>query len=569
MRNSRRRCTCASSVGAETPGFRRGLLAAGAIAILVASAHAVAAAEPELRFTDVTEAAGIDFVETIGDDHMSNIVESTGVGCGFIDYDADGWMDIYLVSGCWTKGLSDPKLDAAERKRLAAVTDRLYRNLGNGKFEDVTVKAGVDRLAYGMGVVVADYDGDGDADIYVTNYGPNFLYRNNGDGTFTDVAKQAGVDLPLFSVGAVFFDYDRDGWLDLYVGNYIEFDPDYTLHYAPDGFPGPEAYTGQQDRLFHGNGDGTFTDVTAKAGIEIEPIGRAMGVGAFDYDDDGLLDVFVSNDAMENFLLHNSGDGTFENRAWDEMVALGEGGGATAAMGVEIADYDADGRFDVFVPDMRYNALYHKDAEGFSNVSVQSHIAEACGQYHSWGSAFADFDLDGHIDLYISNGSVHHLESHEDVLFLGDGQGRFTDVSERTGDWVRRKFVSRGMARADIDNDGDIDLLIASLNSRPVLLRNDIQQGGRHWLGVDLIGKGGNRDAIGATVTAKIGNRSLRAVRLSGGSYLSQHDRRLHFGLGTSAKVDVLEVVWPDGSRQKLENVPADKYLTVAQKARR
>ncbi|MGB2985000.1 MAG: VCBS repeat-containing protein, partial [Phycisphaerae bacterium] len=320
--------------------------------------------DPPVVFTDVTAAAGIDFVETIGDREMSNIVEATGVGCGFLDYDGDGWMDIYLVCGHWLQGLSDPRLDPDERRKLALATDRLYRNRGDGTFEDVTVRAGLARPGYGMAVVVADYDSDGDADIYVTNYGPNFLYRNNGDGTFTEIAKSAGVDDPLFSVGAVFFDYDGDGRLDLYVGNYLTYEPDPKRQHIADGVRSPLAYNGQQDRLFRGNADGTFTDVTTKAGIEIQPVGRAMGIGTIDYDNDGLIDVFVSNDAMENFLLHNKGDGTFENEALMAGVAFGEAGDAAAAMAVEVADYDADGRFDILVPDMNLCCLYHNLGDG-------------------------------------------------------------------------------------------------------------------------------------------------------------------------------------------------------------
>ncbi len=550
------------------------LLAISAGFFLAVPRASAAAGEPERKsdppvlFTDVTAAAGIDFVETIGDRDMTNIVESAGVGCGFLDYDGDGWMDIYLVNGCWRKGLSDPDLNPQERARLASATDRLYRNRGDGTFLDVTGPAGLARPAYGMGLVVADYDGDGDADIYVTNYGPNFLYRNNGDGTFTEVAGSAGVDDPSFSVGAVFFDYDRDGRLDLYVGNYVAYDPDYKFYYAPDGFPGPLAYTGRQDRLFRGNADGTFTDVTHRAGIEIDPIGRAMGVGAFDYDADGFPDIFVSNDAMENFLLHNKGDGTFENRAWETGVAFGQNGEATAAMGVEIADYDRDGLFDVFVPDMTFCCLYRGiGRQGFEDRAARSGISAVMGQYVGWAGVFADFDLDGDLDLYVSNGDVHHLEPHEDLIFVGDGRGRFSDVSESAGEYMTRKYVGRGAAGADFDNDGDIDVLVNNLNDRPVLLRNDTPRRGRHWLTVNLIGLAPNRDALGAVVRIGIGDTTLTGARLCGGGYLSQHDSRIHFGLGRRPKVDRLEVVWPDGSRLTLKDVKADRVITIQQQS--
>lgn len=522
--------------------------------------------DARIILTEVTTAAGIDFVETIGDHEMTNIVESAGVGCGFLDYNNDGWMDIYLVNGCWLKGLSDPGLDPLDRDRLAAETARLYRNRGDSSFEDVTGQAGLARPVYGMGVVTADYDGDGDTDIYLTNYGPNQLYRNNGDGTFTDVAKAAGVDDPSFSTGAVFLDFDRDGRLDLYVGNYVAYDPNYKLFYAPDGFPGPLSYTGQDDKLFHGNADGTFTDVSRKAGIQIEPKGRAMGVGALDYNLDGFLDLFVANDAMENFLWHNKGDGTFEDRALSAFVAYGENGEATAAMGVEVADFDEDGHLDMFVPDMNFSCLYRNAGEGrFEDHAARSGLSAVLGQYVGWSGVFADLDCDGHLDLYVSNGDVHHLEPHEDVLFVGDGRGRFTDVSDSAGEWMTQKHVGRGAAGADFDNDGDVDLLVTNLNDRAVLLRNDTPRRDRHWLIVHLIGRSPNRDAIGAFVRIEFGGRTLVRQRLPGGGYLSQHDPRLHFGLGKHPRVESLEITWPDGIREKLVNVSADRVLTIRQ----
>jgi len=539
---------------------------AALICLLLCFGAPVAASE--ILFTDVTEAAGVDFVHTIGDKEMSNIVESAGVGCALVDYDGDGWLDIYLVSGCWREDLSHGDLAPQQRQRYAEATDRLYRNNGDGTFEDVTEKAGVARTAFGMGVIACDYDGDGDVDLYVSNYGPNFLYRNNGDGTFTDVASSAGVSEPGFSTGAVFSDFDRDGNVDLYVGNYVNYDPDYDYYYAPDGFPGPLAFTGAQDRLFRGNGDGTFTDVTERAGLVIEPVGRAMGVGAFDYNNDGFVDVFVSNDDMENYLLRNRGDGTFSNEAWGAGVAFGEAGDATAAMAVEVADVDGDGFFDVCVPDLEYSCLYHNSGKGyFEDRSAVSGIAASCGQYDSWGSAFADFDLDGHIDLYIANGDVHHLEPQEDLLFRGDGQGGFVDVSESAGEWARVKRVSRGVAAGDIDNDGDIDLLVASLNDRPVLLRNDSPRNGHHWVSVRLIDHGRNPDAIGAVVKVRAGELTLMRQRVSGGGYLSQHDARLHFGLGTNDKIDSVEVVWPDGGRQVMKDLPVDRVVTIERQA--
>jgi len=552
--------------------IRPGLIAVcGALVVMLGGGSFASApqADPPVLFTDVTIAARVDFVETLGDREMSNIVEATGVGCGFVDYDGDGWMDIYLVSGCWLKGLSDPQLDSQERAKLALTTDRLYRNRGDGTFEDVTVRAGLARPGYGMGVVVADYDGDGDPDIYITNYGPNFLYRNNGDGTFSEVAKAAGVDDPQFSVGAVFFDYDRDGRLDLYLGNYLTYEPDPKRQHTAEGVRSPLAYKGQQDRLFRGNADGTFTDVTHKAGIEIQPIGRAMGVGALDYDGDGLLDVFVSNDAMENFLLRNKGDGTFENEALLAGAAFGEAGDATAAMAVEVGDYDGDGRFDILVPDMNRCCLYHNLGGGmFEDLAVRSGISAAMTHSHSWGGVLADFDLDGHLDIYIANGSACRFEAHNDTLFINDGRGRFINIDTASGSLAPSpsvKFVSRGVAQGDYDNDGDVDLLVANLNDRPALLRNDTPRRGRHWLSIKLVGRSPNRDAIGALVKISVGGQTLVRQRLSGGSYLSQHDPRIHFGLGKHGEVDRLEVIWPDRSRLTRKNVQTDRLITIRQ----
>ncbi|MCK4343075.1 MAG: CRTAC1 family protein [Phycisphaerae bacterium] len=523
-------------------------------------------ANAPIVFTDVTASAGIDFVETIGDDEMTNIVESTGVGCGFVDFDNDGRLDIYLVSGCWIQGVSDLERDPRRRDTPLAASDRLYRNRGDGTFEDVTVRAGLKKPGYGMAVVAADYDNDGDQDLYVTNYGPNFLYRNNGDGTFTEVAQAAGVDDPNFGVGAVFFDYNRDGRLDLYLGNYLTYDPSNTPTDRQHIVRSPLAYAGQQDRLFRGNIDGTFTDVTRAAGIEIKPVGRAMGVGALDYDDDGLLDVFVSNDAMENYLLHNQGNGTFENRALLAGVAFSEAGAGAAAMAVEIADYDGDGWLDILVPDMNMCCLYHNFGRGlFEDVAVRSGLAAVMTRYHSWGGILADFDLDGNCDAYIANGDACRLDAQEDRLFAGNGRGRFTDVSDTAGEALAKKFVSRGVARADFDNDGDIDLLVNHLNDRPSLLRNDTPRDGRHWLRVILIGREGNRDALGALVKVTVGGRTMVQPRLSAGGYLAQHDPRLHFGLGQHGKADRLVIIWPDGTRQTLENVLADRQVVVWQ----
>jgi enediyne biosynthesis protein E4 len=522
-------------------------------------------AVPRVQMTNVTTAAGIDFVETIGDHQMTNIVEATGVGCAFVDYDQDGLLDLYFVNGCWLRELSNPKIDRIERARLADATDRLYRNCGDGTFVDVTVKAGLNQGGYGMGIVVSDYDGDGDSDLYVTNFGPNFLYQNNGDGTFTETAAAAGVDMPDYSVGSVFFDYDHDNRLDLFVGNYLKYDSRIELKQDAAGFPGPQAYSGQRDRLFRGRSDGTFSEVTELANIKTRSPGRAMGVNAFDSNNDGWTDVFVANDMMDNFLFHNRGNNTFVNSALEAGVAFGMAGQATSAMAAEVADIDGDGYFDLFVPDMKKSCLYHNGPNGFFDESLSSGIAIGCSPYHSWGAAFGDFDLDGNLDLYVSNGAVHGLEAQPDLLFVGDGNGGFQMVRFVASDQEHPSYVSRGVAAGDFDNDGDIDLLVASLNGQPVLWRNDTPRRGRHWLGINLLGRPPNRDAIGAIVKVTVNGKTMFRHRSSGHSYLSHHDHRLHFGLGSHNQAERVTVTWPDGSQHTLSGVAADQWLILQQ----
>ncbi len=513
-------------------------------------------------FVNVTREAGINFRHTFGDEHMSSILESTGPGCAFLDYDQDGYLDIYMVNGCYLEGISDP--DSPYRGQR--LTNRLYRNNGDGTFTDVTEEAGVGDTGYGMGVVVGDYDNDGYPDIYVTNYGPNVLYRNNGDGTFTDVTEEAGVGCPLWSVGGCFLDYDNDGDLDLYVGNYLEFDPDFKVCFSAEVFPGPLSYAGQPDVLYRNNGDGTFTDVTREAGV-YNPEGRAMSVGAGDFDGDGDLDIFVCNDAMENYLYRNNGDGTFTDVALEVGAAMGEFGEAVSSMSPDFADYDNDGDLDIFVPDMGYCCLYRNMGGSFEEYTAPAGVAAVLGQYISWAGYFIDYDNDGWKDLFLVNGDAHHLYPEEDILFRNNHDGTFTDVALQSGDYfTKEEYIGRGAAFGDYDNDGDIDIYVANLNGPGVLLRND--GGNRNsWLILKLVGIKSNRDAVGAWVTVRAGDLVQVGQVRAGGGYLSSSDIRLYFGLGSHSKVDEVEIRWPSGIVQKRKNVAANQILTITEPA--
>ena len=514
-------------------------------------------------FVNVTKEAGINFRHTFGDEHMSSILEATGPGCAFLDYDQDGYLDIYVVQGCYLEGISDP--DSPYRGRN--LTNRLYHNNGDGTFTDVTEEAGVGDAGYGMGATIGDYNNDGYPDIYVSNYGPNVLYRNNGDGTFTDVTEEAGVGCPLWSVSGCFLDYDNDGDLDLYVGNYLDFDPDFKVCFSAEVFPGPLSYAGQPDVLYRNNGDGTFTDVTREAGV-YNPEGRAMSVGAGDFDGDGDMDIFVCNDAMGNYLYRNNGDGTFTEVAEEVEVSMGEFGEAVSSMSPDFADYDNDGDLDIFVPDMGYCCLYRNMGRYFEGVTASAGVAAVLGQYTSWAGYFVDYDNDGWKDLFITNGDAHHLYPEEDILFRNNHDGTFTDVALQSGDYfTSEEYIGRGAAVGDYDNDGDMDIYVANLDGPGVLLRND---GGNrnNWLTLKLVGVKSNRDAVGAWVTVKAGDLVQVGQVGAGGGYLSTKDIRLHFGLGDHPKVDEIEIRWPSGIVQNIKNVEVNRILTITEPAK-
>ena len=517
------------------------------------------AAGPGLpTFEDVTEQAGIHFKHSYGDHHLSNIVEGTGPGCALFDYDGDGYLDIYFLNGCWLREVND-NLGRDLRGKLA---NALYRNNGDGTFTDVTARAGVGHQGYGMGASAADYDGDGDRDLYVLNYGPNVFYRNNGDGTFTDVTEQSGLGDPLWSLSAPWLDYDGDGDLDVYVANYLEYDAGkFRDFYAAAGYPGPLSYKGQPDRLYRNNGDGTFTDVTQQAGVFF-PDGRAMSAVATDLNDDGLPDVYVTNDATPNCFYVNAGQGKFRNDAIVWGLAFGEGGQGASSMGPVIGDVDRDGSLDVYIPDMAYGCLLINRGSMFADMTAPSNLAVACGQYTGWGGGLFDYDNDGYLDVFVANGNAHHEYTEEDVLMRNDRTGRFIDVADESGPYFREKYVGRGAAFGDYDNDGDIDLVVMNLNGPAKLLRND-GSNRNNWLTVAPKLASTRTEAVGARVTVTAGNlRMVQEVAPVAG-YLSQSDPRCHFGLGQATRADRVEIRWPSGRTTTLKDVKANQIIEV------
>ena len=527
---------------------------------LAAAILAMAApAPPRLPvFTDVTREAGIAFRHSYGDHHLDNIVEGTGAGVCVFDYNNDGRPDIYFVTGTWTQNVSDNE----GRDLRGKLSNRLYRNDGNGKFTDVTEQAGVGgKGIFSSGCSAADYDNDGRVDLFVLNYGANVLYHNNGDGSFADVTKRSGLGDPHWSLSAVWLDYDNDGWLDVYVCNYLKYDDGkFRDFYPAQGYPGPLSYAGEPDLLFRNNGDGTFADVTKEAGLW-QPDGRGMSATAADFNNDGYMDIFVANDAMENHYFQNTGKGTFIEKALELGVAYGEGGQGVSNMGPFPGDVNRDGLLDVFIPNLNYCNLLIQGNKGFDYRSDASGLSVILGQYAGWAGILFDYDNDGWLDIFVTHGNAHHEYVEEATVARNLGNGKFEDVSKVSGAYFEQKFVGRGAAWLDYDNDGDIDLVINNLNDNAHLLRSD---GGNraHWLAVQprLRFATGTRDAIGARVTVTAGSlRQIEDVNPVRG-YLSQGDWRLYFGLGAATSAAV-EIRWPDGVVEKLGEVKADRLI--------
>jgi hypothetical protein len=520
-------------------------------------------------FVDVTEPAGLHWGIRKLALRGWNLVETMGGGGGFVDYDGDGLLDIYLIAYS----------TAPQSEGGRPVTDALYRNNGDGTFTDVTGRAGIGGVRRGMGLAVGDYDNDGHSDLYVTAYGSSVLYHNNGDGTFTDVTAKAGVDNTKWGCSTTFLDYDRDGRLDIFVSNYLEFDPndekrlpcdmidDYPMCRIGD-------FQGQPSVLYHNNGDGTFTDVSGSAGIG-GSVGKGMGVVAADLDDDGWIDVFQTNDSSPNFLFKNLDGVRFREVAPEAWVAFSPSGRTTGAMSTDAEDIDGDGRLDLLVTNFHHQGMFlHTNLGGmqFEDRGFAVGLSRDAFPVSSFGARFLDHDNDGFIDLFVAAGhpfapvskvwpEVHFADP--PFLFAGDGQ-RFRNVAAERGEALRKPYVGRGVATGDYDNDGDPDVLLLCVSEPPRLLRND---GGnrRHWLGVRLVGTKSGRDALGAKVTVTAGGRSRMRCLVGGASYLTASDPRLLFGLGEADRVDALEVRWPSGRVDRIGGFRGDRYVTITE----
>jgi hypothetical protein len=516
-----------------------------------------------IRFEDATPPSGIQFTHSFGARKLGSLLESTGAGCVWFDYNNDGLPDLYVVSGKPLGGDIHPY--PLRKPPETPPHNHLYRNDGSGKFTDVTDQAGVGADLFSMAAIAADYDNDGLTDLLVTGYGHVTLYRNKGDGTFEDVTAKAGLAVPGWSISSTWLDYDRDGCVDLFVGRYVKFDPKYRAYYAADNYPGPLDYEGETNVLFHNNCNGTFTDVSKKSGIA-DHVGRTMGVTAADFDGDGFPDIYVSNDKTENFLFRNNHDGTFKEIATMAGVAFGQNGEATSSMGPVFVDIENRGQPDLWVSDSRYNRLWRRTGpETFKDITEQAGIAQLTAQYVSWGTGVYDFDNDGLRDIFIAHGGLIHMIPQEHSVFRNLGSGKFEDVSTAAGPFFQLKTVARGACFADYDNDGKVDVFVVNLGGPAYLLHN-VSPAPNHWLAIKLAGKKSNRDGIGAKIEVAAGGVKQQAERVSGSGYLSQDDARVHFGLGNAAKADTVTVTWPSGTVQTLRDVAADRVVTVEEK---
>ncbi|MDE0085481.1 MAG: CRTAC1 family protein [Candidatus Poribacteria bacterium] len=526
-------------------------------------------ANPLPQFTEITQAAGIGFIHNNGAFGKKYLPETMGSGCAFFDYNADGWQDILLVNGKDWEGHPTKK-----RQTLA-----LYQNNSDGTFADVTEAAGLDIPLYGMGVAIADYDNDGDDDIYLSCLNADRLFQNNGNGTFTDVTKDAGIDNPGFGTSCAWFDYNLDGLLDIYVANYVEWSIETDIFCTLDGknksYCTPESYTGQASKLFENRGNGTFVDVSRVSGIS-DPSSKSLGVCIFDYNQDGLPDIFEANDTQPNKLYENNGDGTFIEVGMLAGVAYNESGVATGAMGVDAADYNRSGKESIIVGNFSNEMLnlYHNEGDFFMDDAPIAQLGNASLLTLTFGCFFFDFDLDGNVDIFTANG---HVETDINIvqsevtyaqkphLFRNISDGKFADVLHKVGPDLAKPIVGRGTAYGDIDNDGDLDVLITTSNGWAHLYRNE--DGNRNnWIKIKLLGQLSNRNGIGARIqiTSAIGTQT-RTVK-TGSSYCSQSELTAIFGIKNDENIETIEVFWPSGKINKIEDVKPNQLIPIKER---
>jgi len=569
--------TLAGAAGASmtglTPAFGQGVSSRG----VKAQPRGKPSGRPFLsRLTDVAQQAGLTHPIIYGDaDSKKYIIEVVGCGVAFIDYDNDGWQDLFVLNGTRLEGAP------------SGTTNRLYKNNRDGTFTDVTAKTGLQHNGWSSAVTVGDYDNDGFDDLFITYYGQNVLYHNNGDGTFSDVTEKAGLRQPTvrYGSGCSWVDYDRDGRLDLFVANYLSTtleklprpgeNPDCTWKGVPVNC-GPRGLPPGYVQLFHNNGDGTFTDVSKASGVAAASGAYPMTVVAADYDNDGWPDIYVACDSTPSWLFRNQHDGTFREEGLERGVALSEDGMEQAGMGVGVGDYDLDGNLDIFKTHFAddTNVLYHNDGKGnFDDVTIRAGLGVET-RYVAWGTGVVDLDNDGFPDLFVVTGSVYpeverRLPAYPfrtpRLVFRNLGDGRFEELLEEAGSGVTAPHASRGCAFGDFDNDGDMDVLVMNMNEPPSLLRNDVS-GNHHWLKVQLVGVKSNRSAIGSRVVAQYGNRRQAQEVTAQSSFYSANDRRLHFGLGSETTAD-LTVRWTNGSTENFPKVAADQLVIIREGA--
>ncbi len=548
--------------------FLSRLAASAVVAVVLGGSHdIVRASEAGIRFRDVAEQAGVTAMTRNDAQGHKYQVETMLGGVAVLDFDGDGWMDVYMVNGA-----SLPSLE----KTGPAYWNSLYRNNGDGTFKDATQSAGVQGEGYSMGAAVGDYDNDGWEDLYVCGVNKNILYRNNGDGTFTDVTDKAGVTghdregKKLWSVAAAWLDYDNDGFLDLLVSNYCEWSPGADLvcggiSSEARTYCHPDSYRGQPPQLYHNRGDGTFTDVSLEAGVG-GIVGKGMGLAAADFDGDGYQDVFIANDNARNFLFHNRRNGKFQEVGIPLGVAFNGDGRYISGMGVDFRDFDGDGLPDIVMTGLKretFELFSNVDGKYFEDASAASNMLSLSRRWSGWSCGLADFDNDGSRDFFTANGGLDVDDQQPNRIFRNTGDGRFADVSDQAGEDLHTPRLHRGAAFADFDNDGRLDVVVTALNDRPALLMNESSAG--HWLKLKLEGRQSNRSALGARIVCRSGGYSQVAWVANSVGYASASDLRVHFGLGGEKRVKEIEILWPSGVIQRMRDVAADQIVRVVE----